>query len=204
MASTGGRLSFDQLNPRIGVVAAVSSAAWVGQSLASLALPDPTALLDVTMIAPVLLTVTGIWLLKQQGAMGQGALSRVVDGSCAVATLFAIPGQLSFAMEWDGPGTLLAIVVTVALIGAIVLGGIAILRARVLPRWMGIALIAAQPLAILLGLAFSPISPLADHGDYTGALGHGIVWGLIAAALLGKRIPHLNENPVPMLGSAKA
>ena len=204
MASPGGRLSLDRLNPRIGVIAAAASAAWVGQSLASLALPDPTAVLDVTMIVPVLLTVTGIWLLKQQGAMGHGLLSRVVSAFAAVAALTVVPGQVSFASEWDGPGALLAIVVTVAFIGAIVLGGIGILRARVLPRWMGIALIAAQPLAILLGLIFSPISPLADHGDYTGALGHGIVWGLIAAALLGKRIPHLNENPVPMLGSAKA
>jgi hypothetical protein len=131
-------------------------------------------------------------------------LSLVVAGFAVVAALLAIPGQLAFAFEWDGPGTLTAIVETAALIGALVLGGIALVRTRLLPRWMGAALIAAQPLAILLGLAFSPISPLADHGDYTGALGHGIVWGLIAAALLGQRIPHLNENPVPMLGSAKA
>src|SRR6187551_2416129 len=104
MVFPSGRHSLARLNPRIGVVAAVASAAWVGQGLASLALPDPTAVLDVTMIVPVLLTVTGIWLLRQQGAMGHGLLSRVVAAFAAVAALSVIPGQVSFASEWDGPG----------------------------------------------------------------------------------------------------
>ena len=185
-------------------MAVATSAAWVVQSLLSLALPDPTAVLDVTMIAPVLLTAASIWLLRQRGAMGDGVLSRVVAALAAGTALFAIPGQVSFAAGWDGPGTVPAILVTVAFIVSIVLGGIAILRARLLPRWMGVALIVAQPLAVLLGLAFSPISPLADHGDYTGALGHGIVWGLIAAALLGKRIPFLNEQSAPTVADATA
>jgi hypothetical protein len=188
----------------VGIVAAAASAAWVAQSLASLALPDPTAVLDITMIVPVLLTAACLWLLRERGAFGNGPLSRIVGVLCAVAAITAIPGQVAFALDSDGAGTIVAIVETAALIGALVLGGIAALRAHVLPRWMGIALILAQPLAIVLGIVFSPISPLVDHGDYTGALGHGIVWGLIAATLLGKRIPVLNEDPRPVLLSAKA
>jgi hypothetical protein len=193
-----------RLNFRVGVVAAAASAAWVLQSLTSLALPDPTAVLDVTMIVPILLTISGIWLLRQQGVFGDGIIARIIVGLCAVGLLFTIPGQLAFAFDWGGAGMAAAIVETAALIGALVLAGIAIIRTRMLPRWMGVALIVAQPLAIILGIVFSPISPLADSGDYTGALGHGIVWGLIAAALLGKRIPYLNENPTPTLATGKA
>lgn len=210
MGSLGGRLPFgrfnavDRIDTRVGAFAAIASGAWVAQSLASLALFDPTSVLDVTMIAPMLLTVTGVWLLRRQGAFGHGVLSRVLAGFVTVAALGVIPGQLAFAFAWDGPAAFFAIAGTAAFIGSIVLAGVAMLRARVLPRWMGVSLIVAQPLAILLGVVFSPISPLADHGDYTGALGHGIVWGLIAAALLGKRIPILNEQPARMFTPAKA
>ena len=195
-------ITLSRLNLRVSAVAVAASAAWVLQGLTSLALPDPTAMLDITMTVPILLTMAGIWLLRRKGVFGNGVLSQVVSGLCAVAAVLAIPGQLAFAFDWDGFGTIVEIVETVAFIGALVVAGVALLRTHILPRWMGVALIVAQPLAIVLGIVFSPISPLADSGDYTGALGHGIVWGLIAAALLGKRIPYLKEVPRPLLTTA--
>jgi hypothetical protein len=194
----------DRYRNRIGLIARAASAAWVTQSLASLAFPDPTSLLDVTMIVPVLLTTAVLWLLNREGAFGSGRLSRIVGVLCGFTAATVVPGQLAFAFEWSGAGMAVAIVETVTFIGSLVIAGIAAILAHVLPRWMGIALIVAQPLAIVLGIAFSPISPLASHGDYTGALGHAIVWGLIAAALLGKRIPYLNEEPRQVLIPAEA
>lgn len=186
-----------------GIAAAAASAAWMFQSLASLALPDPTKVLDLTMIAPMALTVVAVWRLRQTGAIGGRVLTGVCLGVGAVSAAGIVPGQLAFAFDWGTPGDIAKAVSTVAFIGLLLAAGVGVFRARVLPRWVGGALVAAQPLAVLFGLLFSPISPLSDSGDYTGALGHGIVWGLIGAALLGKRIPFLNEPAAPIAAPVK-
>lgn len=176
---------------RAGIVAVAASVAWALQGLISVALPDPTKVLDLTMIAPMLLTQLAAFRLVQQGALGQGKLAKIVLGLGVIGAITTVPGQLAFAFDWGSPGVAIEVASTAALIGVLLVSGIAVLRTNTLPRWVGAALLAAQPLAMLIGIALSPISPLASHGDYTGALGHGIVWGLIGAALLGKRIPFL-------------
>jgi hypothetical protein len=191
------------LTRRAGIAAVAASVAWAFQSLVSIALPDPTAVLDVTMIVPMTLTLLAIWRLHQQGAVGNGKLARFGLGLGAIASITTIPGQFAFAFDWGTPGDILKVAIMVAFIGVLLVTGIAVLRARFLPRWVGAALLAAQPLAVLFGILFSPISPLTNSGDYTGALGHGIVWGLIGAAMLGKRIPLLNEPAGPMIAAAK-
>ncbi len=69
----------------------------------------------------------------------------------------------------------------------LVLTGVATLRVNEFPRWSGYLVIASEFLAVLTGFALSPISPIADHGDYSGALAHGVVWLLISLKLLGVR-----------------
>lgn len=180
---------------RVGKWGIATAIAWTAQSALSLAFPDPTALLDYTMMVPMTLTMIALWQLRGRHAFGDGALARVVTTLAAIGIVTVVPCQIGFAHEID---ELLAaeIVCTAALILGLVIGGIALIRAAVLPRWLGGALIAAQPLAIVLGLAFSPISPIADHGDYTGALGHGLVWWAIGLTLLGKRLPLVGDSKI--------
>lgn len=173
----------------VGRIAAVTSIAWSLQGLASLAIPDPTAALDVTMIAPMSLTAVAIVALHRLGILGSGRLGQVVTTFVGAAAALAIPGQLAMAFDIDEMTWLAFPINALVFVAGLVLAGIAVIRARVAPRRMGGALIGAQALAVAIGLALSPISPLADSGDYSGALGHGIIWGMIAAALLGKRIP---------------
>jgi|GEM_PF-6836479 len=110
-----------------------TSVAWLSQSLISIALPDPTALLDLTMIVSLLLNVITLLALHRIGFSGTGKLKGVTVWIVTIAAITAIPGQLC--------------------------------------------------------LALSPISPLVESGDYSWAVGHSIVWGLIGLTLLGKRVP---------------
>jgi hypothetical protein len=178
---------------RAGKAAIAAAIAWTAQGLASLILPDPTDLLDYSMIAPMALAMLALWQLRARGAFGDGKLSTAVAGLAGLALLTVIPCQIGFATDND-PLKIVSIVCTAAFILGLVVAGIAIIRTKALPRWMGGALIAAQPLAMILGIAFSPISPLADHGDYTGAMGHGLVWLAIGLTLLGKQLPVLGNR----------
>jgi hypothetical protein len=176
---------------QVGKWAMATGLAWTVQSAMSLAFPNPTDVLDYTMVVPMTLTMIVLWQLRGVGAFGGGRIAQVIAGLVSIGALTVIPCQIGFANERDALIPF-EIVATAALILGLIIGGIGIIRARVLPRWTGIALIVAQPLTMALGLAFSPISPLADHGDYTGALGHGLVWLAIGLTLLGKRLPFLD------------
>jgi hypothetical protein len=184
-------LALNGTNRLAARVAIATSVAWGLQGLISVVLPDPWAGLDVTMIAPMTMAFFAILGLHLLGFTGTGRLGTIAVAIFGVATATAIPGQFAMAFDIESMMWLAFPLSAITFVGGLVLVGIAILRARVAPRWIGGALIAAQPIAMAIGLALSPISPLVDSGDYTGAMGHGIVWALIGAALLGKRIPVL-------------
>ncbi len=63
--------------------------------------------------------------------------------------------------------------------GFVVLG-IATLRARVLPRWCGVALILALPLTFGSGVL---LRPEGEFGDYPGAIVLGVIWLALGYAL---------------------
>jgi hypothetical protein len=180
----------------VGRIAAVTSAAWAVQGLVSVALPDPSAALDISMIAPMSLTAIAVAALQRAGLLGSGTFGRGVAGYFGAAMILAIPGQVAMAFDLDKLMWLAFPTSVLTFVAGLVLSGIAVIRAGVAPRWIGGALIAAQVLTMAIGLALSPISPLVDSGDYTGALGHGLVWAMIAAALLGKRVPVFGFAPV--------
>lgn len=176
-----------------GLAACSAAIAWTGQGLASLIVPDPTSILDLTMIAPIVLAAAAVWCFVRAGFGGDGRLALAAKVLAGVTVATAVPCQVAFGYDVPvlDPFT---IVGTAAFVLALVVAGIAAIRARVAPRWMGGALIAAQPLAMVIGVALSPLSPLASHGDYTGALGHGLVWWLIGLALIGQQLPVLGNR----------
>jgi len=172
-----------------GYLAIGSAVAWWLQSVISIVLPDPTALLDLTMIVPLMLTLIALLALHWLGLLGTGKLKNVTVWILTIAAISAIPGQLSLALDFDSLKPVLVAVSAASFVGGLMLTGIALIRANLAPGWMGVALIIAQPLVMVIAFALSPISPLAESGDYSGAASHGIVWVLIGLSLLGKRLP---------------
>ncbi len=176
---------------QVGIVAIGAAIAWMIQSVVSIALPDPTALLDLSMIVPMLLTILGLTALQRLGLSGTGKLNCLAAWILTIAAFTAIPGQICLAFDLDSIKPVIVGVSAVTFVGGLVLTGIAIIHANIAPRWMGIALVLAQPLVMIIAVALSPISPLAESGDYSGAAGHAIVWALIGLSLLEKRLPIL-------------
>jgi hypothetical protein len=163
---------------RWSVAAAMAAGAlWSLLGLLSLAMPDPSRYLDMLMLLTLVVTipaVTAVYLIQrgQVGRLGRLALPMVVSGLVLMAA--GMIAHLARAEEIFGMAPWV--------IGLVLLG-IVTVRARVLPVWSGIALALSQPLAVLAGVAFSPISPLSNFGDYTGAVAHGIVWVSIGVAM---------------------
>ena len=172
-----------------GLLAIGTSVAWLLKSVISIALPDPTALLDLTMIVPLALTLISLLALHRIGFSGTGKLKGVTVWIVTIAAITAIPGQLCLALDLDSLKPVIVSVSAATFVGVLVLPGIDIIRVAIAPRWMGAALIIAQPLVIIIAFALSPIGPLVESGDYSWAVGHSIVWGLIGLTLLGKRVP---------------
>ena len=61
--------------------------------------------------------------------------------------------------------------------------GLSTMRAGVLPKYVGIALILLEPGSMLTAMALSPIAPIADRGAYSGATEKGAVVALVACEL---------------------
>jgi hypothetical protein len=179
------------LNPTL-----LAGSAWFLEGLASLILPDSTWVLDITMIASLMLTFFAVRQVLEAQSIERTLLGRIALFLTGVTVIGAPIGQVllateSSALEW------LAVVMALGLMIGLIVTGIATLRAREYPIWVGISLILAQFGAVAVGIALSPISPLADHGDYTGAMAHGIVWLLIWHSIFSDR-PEPAELSAPV------
>jgi hypothetical protein len=165
------------------VLAIVTSVAWATISALSLALSEPKRFLDVLMFVPFTLTLVGIAGLHVLQRSQAARLERIGFQICAIAGFAGLVGQAAVvadfdALKWIGfPVGILALLVGLALFG------IGTVQSKVLPRGVGIALALSQPLAFAAGVAFIPISPVSDYGDYSGAIAHAVVWFVIAREL---------------------
>jgi hypothetical protein len=65
----------------------------------------------------------------------------------------------------------------------LILFGIGTWQARLLPRYVALALILLEPGSILTGLALSPVAPLHDRGAYSAGIEKGLALALIACGL---------------------
>jgi hypothetical protein len=148
---------------------------------------EPTHLLDALMAIPLALTALAFLALHplqrdRLGRLGQWGYRLSVG---AFALLFVSQVIVVAAVEqlyW------LAFPVAAGIwFVGFLLYGIATARAGVLAPWIGIAIGFSQLAAVLFGIALSPISPIADHGDYSGAIGHGIIWLAIGITLIRGR-----------------
>ncbi len=113
-------------------------------------LMNPAPYLDVMFVVAMLLVLAGMvgfHALQQghYGDLGWAGFYTIVVGILAQILGLVLLLSGSMALLWLVP------VATLAVLIGFVLYGVATLRARVLPRWCGVALIVAFPAAIASG-----------------------------------------------------
>jgi hypothetical protein len=172
---------------KCGLLSLAAGVAWSTMSLLSLLIDEPTRLLDTLMVVPLALTALAFLTLHplqrdRLGRLGQWGYRLSVG---AFALLFVSQAIIVAGVDrlyWLG----FPVAAGIWFVGFLIYG-IATARAGVLVPWIGIAIGVSQLTAVLFGIALSPISPIADHGDYSGAIGHGIIWLAIGVTLIRGR-----------------
>lgn len=161
---------------RIGEPAAVlGGAAYVLEAVVFATSPGG-ALQGVVSLAAVLLTAVGLAgfhaLQKESyGRLGRGGFYTAIAGSLILVVAVAA-SLLTGGGYLEGPfaGAMFGIGFLVLMVGW-VLYGVATLRARVLPRWCGVAFIVVGPQALL------------PTGEYTSVVVAGVIWSALGYAL---------------------
>ena len=80
-------------------IALVTGVAWSLQRAVSVVIPDPTWVLDVTMIVPMILTFFAVRLFLNPQSAGTSRLGRIRLAAMVITTVAAVPGQPGAAAE---------------------------------------------------------------------------------------------------------
>jgi hypothetical protein len=164
------------LSRKAGLSGIAAGVSWTILGIASLLADNPERYLDALMFVPLLLTSIAFFSLHR---LQQSAFDRFGVASywlSAVSLVLLLICQPLLALGIDRFNWLAFPVAALAWFLGFLMYGIATIKAKALPTWIGAAIGLSELLAMALGIAFSPISPLADHGDYSGGIGHGLVW----------------------------
>ena len=175
-----------------GLVTMLSGVLFVAPSLLGgyfpqaydfLPLPREEALLVVALML-VPLGMVGFHTLQRHryGGIGRAGFWLVVVASLVVAfgivDFFILGDMLQEAPPmWLGLGLL-------GMVVGLVLYGVAVLQARVLPRWCGVAFIVAVPVALASSIPLSFASMFVVFG---------LVWFALGYALLSQRVPSTEQ-----------
>lgn len=165
---------------RWGALGAVlASVAFVVLSLSSLAVSGPSPYFDVGFGIAWLLTIPGVVGLHAAQNERYGLLGRVGSIALVAGVIANTIGLVPLAV---GNETLLWLsfpVGAVLLLAGFLLLGIATLRAGVLARWCGVAIIVALPLTAVVG----GVLGAERDADYPGVVVMGLVWLAVSYAL---------------------
>ncbi len=178
-------MASSELLRRAALAAFGASAFWFLLSVASLAEPDPERYLDALIIVPIMLTFMAVATIHAIQRAAAGKWGRIGFWTLGAGTVLAVIVQIAIVASDEarsGPVILAGLIVWLA---GLVIYGVATARAGVLPVWSGVLIAVSQLFAVAGGLALSPISSLSnDGGDYSGAVGHAVVWFVIGRMLL--------------------
>jgi hypothetical protein len=174
---------FDDSGRVAARVSTIAGAAWVMLSALSLAMPDPSRLLDAFFVVPFVLTFAALLGLHARQRDEAGPPERIGTWIAGCGMAVALGGQVALIADAGGVTDVALVLGVMLWVTGLVVLGVATVRAGLLPRRVGVGLALAQPMAVVAGVALSPISPLANSGDYSGAIAHGIIWLMIGAAL---------------------
>lgn len=157
-----------------GISAILGGVVFLTDTALTFTVADPSKDLwpDLLFAAGILLVVVGLVGFHELQKGSYGRIGRAGFYTVVVASLIQVGGLVGFvlgstALEWlilvGGLGSLIGFV----------LYGVATLRAGVLPRWCGVALIVALPVSIPLG-------------EYANLL-FGLIWLALGYTLWSKR-----------------
>jgi hypothetical protein len=164
----------------------LGGAAFVGLSFDSIARPDPERYRTAIFLVTWLLSAGGIVGLHVLQRGRSGRLGRAGFWATVSAMLVAAAGTAAYLAGADALRWLEAVGLAGWVAGMLLLG-VATVRARVAPAWVGAALILAEPATVLAALALSPWVPLHDEGSYSGAVANGMAFLALGIALRSTR-----------------
>lgn len=169
-----------------GTAAAVAIAgalAWMALAGDSILRPDPRDYRDALFLAPWILYAATLacihWLQRHRAAALERWSFRLVMVTAALVAVASVDLVIGTEAVQVLGFPLGALAWTLSMVAF----GAATVRAGVFPRRVGWAIALSQPLTIAVAVALSPIAPLHDRGGYSGALAHGAVMLVLAAAL---------------------
>lgn len=179
-------------SPAVGLAAA-AGVAWFALGTESILRPDPAAYRDVAFLVPWVLTLgTLVALHRLQrhalGRVGRASFGLLVVSMSAVVVLTApalLGQELVRHFTYAVPVWVLAMAAY----------GVATARAGVLPRWAGAGIALTEPVTIATGVALSPLVPLSEHGSFSGAVAHGVIFLALARGLTQHR--SAGDGPAP-------
>lgn len=175
--------AIDAIAPKTGRIAILAGMLWALVSIVSLLADNPQRSIDALMVAPVTATLFAFIGLNRLQREHFGRFGRISAFLSFASLIFLLPCQTILTFDIERVAWLAFPVGAMLWLLGFLLYGIATLRAKTLSPWIGLGILVSEPLAAVLGIIFSPISPLADHGDYSGALAHGLVWFTIGVIL---------------------
>jgi hypothetical protein len=153
--------------------------AFVVLSLSSLAVSGPSPYFDVGFGIAWLLTVPGVVGLHAAQKESYGLLGRVGSVALVGGVLANTVGLVPLAVGNESLLWLSFPVGALLLLAGFLVLGIATLRAGVLARWCGVALIVALPLTAVVG----GVLGAERDADYPGVVVMGVVWLAVGYAL---------------------
>lgn len=138
---------------------------------------------DLLWIIPFAFTAIACWYLHEVQRSRATSFERFSFYTLMAASALALVGNMG---AYAAQPTLAAlgfplgaILWTLGLIAF----GVATLKLRMLPPYVGVTLILLEPGSILTGLALAPVAPLRDHGAYSAGVEKGLAMAIVGIGL---------------------
>jgi hypothetical protein len=165
-------------------VAALGAVAWIALGIDSILRPVEDDRRDVVWMIPFALTLISFWLIHTAQKLAGGRFERIAYWSVMTASALAFAGIIGLVFGIPSLETLGFPLGAIVWMVGWILFGVATIKTRVFPKYVGIALILFEPGSILTGMALSPIAPLQPRGAYSAGLEKGAVLAAIAYGFL--------------------
>ncbi len=156
--------------------------AWVSLSLLSILTAQPASFLNVLFVVPYAPSLGGVLGLHAVQRDHADRLEGIGAWCSIIGMVVTLVGQVGIITDADPLTRIVLPAGVVTWLLGFVFFRVAMVWARVLPDWAEIAIAISRPLAVVAGLAPSAISSLSSTGDYSGAIGHGLVWLVLGTA----------------------
>jgi hypothetical protein len=171
-------------------VGATGAAVWGAFGLESILRPAQWNARDTIWFVPFAFTAATFWCMHRTQERSDDRFERLAFYSIMIASSLVAVGNIGLTFNLTSLSKLgFPIGALLWMIGMILFGA-ATLRAGVLPKYAGWAVILFEPGSIVAGLALSPIAPLHERGGYSAGVEKGLAVFFMALgmkAILKKR-----------------